>query len=463
MNDSTTTAATLSPDNSSDKKPLGFWRLTSLVAGNMIGSGIFLLPDDLARIGAASFIAWGITILGTFCLALLFSRLSQIVQQNGGPYAYARDGLGNFTGFQTAYNHWIAIWVSNIALVVALIGYLATFFPLLLNPIYAVALAITILWLLTFINMTGMHRAGALQLCLTIIKLIPLIGIALIGFWYFNPAYIKEYFALPSYNYSHITGAASLTLWAFIGVESAAIPRSFVENPRRNIPLATFIGTATAAIVYIATATMLMGLMPQQTLGASPSSFVTAAEMLCGQWGKWIMLVGAAISCFGCMHGWIMLQGQVTLAAAEHKLFPRIFAFKNKHGIPSAGLIVTAILQTVILLTTLNKNAKEQFHIILLMASLAALIPYLYTAIAALPILQRESAEKKRCWDKVLLLIATLTVGYSFWSIAISEPKVILYGSILVLVSAILYGWWYGNRDEKDEESVTIQQPDENT
>lgn len=446
------------PPSSEIRQPLGFWKLTALVAGNMIGSGIFILPDDLARIGAASFIAWGTTALGAFLLALMLSRMSQLVPQSGGPYAYVRNGLGDFAAFQTAYNHWIAMWVGNIALVIALVGYLAMIFPILLHPAYGIAVAITILWLLTIVNITGVQRAGSLQLWLTILKLLPIVGLTLIGFCYFHPEYISEYINNANYSYLHITAASSLTLWAFIGVESATAPYKFVENPRRNIPLATLIGTAFAAFIYISSSAMLMGLLPPQVLGASPSPFVTAASLIFGAWGKWVMVVGAIVSCFGCINGWMLVQGQVTLAAARHNLFPGIFSITNKHGIAVLGLIVTTILQTIILVVTLDQNIRQQFQLIILMAALAALIPYLYSSLAALLVLKRQAGGMIKFTDKLLFLIAAAAAIYAFWSITISGAKVILYGSILVFTSALLYGWCYGDtqydnaRDEGDEE-----------
>lgn len=439
-------------DLTTERKPLGFWKLTALVVGNMVGSGIFILPDDLARIGASSFIAWGVTVIGAFLLALVFSRLSQLVPQHGGPYAYTRQGLGNFIGFQTVYNHWIAIWVGNIALAIALIGYLAMFFPILAHQVYGIVVAVLIIWLITFVNTKGVQRAGTIQLVMTILKLLPFVVLMAVGFWYFNPAYIREYFQTTSLSQTHITAAASLTLWAFIGVESATVPYKFVENPQRNIPLATLVGTAIAAIFYITSSTMLMGLLSPQMLGASESPFVTAAEVLFGGWGKWMMIGGAVISCIGCMNGWMLVQGQVTLAAAEDKLFPAIFRVKNKHGVPSLGLIITAVLQSIILLATLDKNIREQFELIILMASLAALIPYLYSSLAAFIILKRQPGGIVKLTDKALFLFATLAAVYAFWSIIVSGEKVVFYGSILVFASALLYGWGYGERGEKEED-----------
>ena len=427
------------------KKPLGFWMLTSLVVGNMIGSGIFLLPTDLARLGSSSFIAWGVTALGAFFMALILSRLSQLVPQNGGPYTYARRGLGRFIGFQTVYNHWVAIWVGNLGLAIAFVSYLAMIWPLFSQDLIGIITAVIIIWMLTFVNIAGVRTVGMLQLVTVICKLIPIILLIVFGLWYFDIANIKQIVNATAQPTHGLSSAASLTLWAFIGVESATIPYSSVKNPQRNIPLATILGLLIAATVYIVSTTIVMGILPSAAFATGTSSFIVAAEMVFGSWGKWLMIAGALISCFGCINGWTMLQGQVAMAAADNNLFPSIFGIKNKKNVPALGLIITAILESIILFLTLDEDMQSKFELITLMASLAALIPYLYSSLAALIILKRQTSVK----DKLLFLVASLAAVYAFWMITISGTKVIFYGSILIFTSALLYGWGYS--DDGDE------------
>lgn len=429
------------------KKPLGFWMLTSLVVGNMIGSGIFLLPTDLARLGSSSFIAWGVTALGAFFMALILSRLSQLVPQNGGPYTYARRGLGRFIGFQTVYNHWVAIWVGNLGLAIAFVSYLAMIWPLFSQDLIGIITAVIIIWMLTFVNIAGVRAVGMLQLVTVICKLIPIILLIVFGLWYFDIANIKQIVNATAQPTHGLSSAASLTLWAFIGVESATIPYSSVKNPQRNIPLATILGLLIAATVYIVSTTIVMGILPSAAFATGTSSFIVAAEMVFGSWGKWLMIAGALISCFGCINGWTMLQGQVAMAAADNNLFPSIFGIKNKKNVPALGLIITAILESIILFLTLDEDMQSKFELITLMASLAALIPYLYSSLAALIIFKRQTSVK----DKLLFLVSSLAAVYAFWMITISGTKVIFYGSILVFTSALLYGWGYS--DDGDEET----------
>lgn len=429
-------------------KPFGFWILTSLVVGNMIGSGIFLLPANLAKLGQGSIIPWLITICGVFALAIVLAKMSILVPKHGGPFAYAKVCLGDFPGFQTVCSHWIAILIANLGILLALILYLTAFFPSLAKPYTAFITSIIILWLLAFFNTTKINYIGRFQLLTTILKLLPILGLIIFGIWYVNPAHFNAITNSGSLNYSAISNAASLTIWAFIGVESATIPYNYVENPEKNIPLATLVGTIIAIIIYIASSTVVIGILPPEILLSSSSPFVAAATMIFGIWGKWIMLAGAVISCLGCMNGWIFLQNQVAMIAADNNLFPSYFSIRNNAGLPVFSIVITTLLQTIILIVALHNDILNLFHLMILTAALAALIPYLYTSVAALVAL-KQPAVKNLPQTKTYFIIACIAAIYIFWAILISSYKVLLFGSLLLLLSTIFYGLIYKPNDDK--------------
>jgi APA family basic amino acid/polyamine antiporter len=426
-----------------NQKPLGIWRLTALVTGTMIGSGIFLLPANLANIGGEGLFAWGITTIGAFLLAIVLSKMSLLIPRSGGPYAYAKAGLGNFVGFQTVFNYWISLWIGNVGLAIITVIYLAKFWPLLLNPIIGCLVALIMIWGLTIVNIYGVRLAGIVQLVTTILKILPIIAIILVGIWHFHPSYIFNSAPNTEHYYTSISSAAGLTLWAFIGIESATVPYDFVDNPQKNIPLATLLGTLIAAIIYITSSTIILGVLPHAILIKSSAPFVAVASLLFGHFGKWLMIIGAAISCFGCLNGATLLQGQVAMAAADDNLCPGIFALRNKAGVPGFGLAITAVLESALLILLMNHETTEKFQLIALLASLAALIPYLYTATAASVILKRPFPSAKH--SHIFMLIAILAGIYSFWTILSSGAEVVYHGCILLFVSVLLFGWGYKN------------------
>lgn len=436
-------------NSNSKKQKLGLFTLTSLVAGNMIGSGVFILPSDLARVGSISLFSWGFTALGAFLLALVFSKMSSINPKTGGPYAYASSCFGEFMGFQTAYTYWIAVWVGNTAVAIALMGYLRVFFPGLANPSLETAVVIGFVWILTLINITGVRTAGAVQLVTTILKFVPLVVVAILGIFYFHPEYLTHSFNVSGKsNFSAFSYATTLTLWAFIGVESATVPAASVDKPERNIPLATLLGTLIAAALYVMSSTAIMAMVPISELANSASPFAAAAQAILGKWGALFIAAGATISCFGGLNGWILIQGQVAMAAADDGLFPRLFSVRNRANAPVWSLIITSALMSVLLLMTSDPNLVNQFQLLILVAATGSLIAYFYTAIAAMVWSVNHGRGKIK---KASLAVAILAGVYAFWALFGSGQNIVFYAMMLLFSSLpfyVLMVWGKRRREE---------------
>ncbi len=430
----------MSSQTPTHKRTIGLWILTSLVAGNMIGSGIFLLPASLAGFGSISILSWIITSVGAIFIALVFAKLGSLLPKVGGPYAYTRAGFGNFAGFQIAYNYWIALWVGNAAIVVALISYLSVFWPALKsNDILSFFVCLAIVWTLTLVNIIGVRTAGVFQLITTVLKLLPLIFIATVGLYYIHPHYLTDFNISGKSNFSALTNAATLTFWAFVGLESATVPADDVIDPQRTIPRATIIGTCIAAAVYILSTIAIMGVLPMSQLAKSVSPYADAARIMLGPTADIIVALGALISCLGALNGWTLLQGQIPYAAAKDGLFPAIFAKDSRFGTPVVGLVVSSILISLLLLLTINKSLVTQFTLIILIATLASLIPYLYTCLAELMIFlkQKDKLNGKKIIGSVI--ISCLASLFAFYAIVGSGHDTVFYGALLFLSSVPVY------------------------
>ncbi len=424
-------------------KTLGIWMLTALVTGNMIGSGVFLLPAALANYGSIGIISWVFTAFGALALALVFGKLSTFIRKTGGPYAYCREGFGDFVGFLIAYNYWIALCIGNAAIVVAFTGYLMTFFPVLKNshPIIPCMVCILTVWLLTIVNILGIRRAGFLQLITTILKLIPLILIAIIGLFYIKFAHLKQFNVSGESTISAFTGAATLTLWSFIGLESATVPSESAENPGHNIFLATILGTLIASVVYIVSTIAVMGIVPLGCLGCSTAPYADAAKIIFGDWGGKMIALGAIISCFGTLNGWILLQGQIPFAAARDRLFPAVFAKESRFATPAFALCVSSIFISILLLLTLSTTLVKQFTLIILLATLASLIPYFFTVMSELVLFITRRSEFKLKYPKLSLFVSVIAGVYAFWMIIGAGHDVVFYGALLFLSAVPAYVW----------------------
>ena len=412
--------------------------LTALVIGNMVGSGVFLLPSALAQVGTITIYSWGITALGAILLALVFARLSQIFPLTGGPYIYCRQGFGDFIGFQVAYSYWIFLWTGNAAIAVTFTSYLATFWPeLSSNGFLGFYVTAGVIWLFTIVNCIGVRFAGVIQLFFTVLKFVPLVLIAIIGLFFVKKTNLTEFNMTEGSNFSALSVGAMLTLWAFLGLESASIPADEVDHPAKTIAKATIFGTVITALLYILVTIAIMGVIPASVLQRSEAPFADFANILFGPWGKTAMALVAVVSCMGALNGWILLAGQLPIAAARDNLFPKHFGNLSSRRTPVFGLVVSSLLATAILLLNYSKGFVESFVFIIELATLSALLVYLYTTISDILV----SLKGKGPFPWKSSTIALLAFVYAFWAAASSGERIVFYGFLLIMTSLPLYAW----------------------
>src|SRR6187397_1165531 len=358
---------------------MGLWQATMLVAGNMIGTGVFLLPVNLAQVGSIAIFGWLIATAGVAALGLAFAKLGELSPQQGGPYAYARDFLGPYAGFQTNYVYWFGNWIGNIAIAVAAVGYLAELVPGISGPPASVFATAAVIWLLTLANILGPRVVGALETWTMALALIPILAIALFGWFWFDSATFMSGWNVSGTSDMHaVSRAASMALWAYMGIESAAVSAAVIENPKRNVPLATLIGLALAAVIYVLSSTVIMGLVSNEDLRTSHAPFADAARLAVGTWGAVVISICAVLKSVGSIGGWMFLVGQSSKAAADDGMFPSIFARVNRHGVPGHGLIIVSCLMTVMLFATMSPTMAEQFNHIVDLAVILIVVPYVY-------------------------------------------------------------------------------------
>ncbi len=430
-------------DRNSDtggRRTIGIWTCIALVMGNMIGSGIFLLPAALAPYGSISILGWMFTATGATLLALVFARVSRIVPLAGGPYAYTRRGFGDFAGFLMAWGYWISIMTGNAAIAVALVSYLTPFWPALTsNQVLAGGLAVACIWILSWVNSLGVERAGYVQVVTTVLKILPLIALGTFGFLYFDWQNFTPFNVSGDSNFSAVTATAALTLWAFVGLESATVPAGDVSNPERVISRATIFGTLAAATIYVLSTAAIMGILPNASLSTSTAPFADAAAKVWGTWAGKAVAVGAVVSCFGTLNGWILNQGQVPLAAARDGLLPRVFGRLNGNGAPGVGIVISSLLVSLLISTNYTRGLVALFTFAILLSTLTALVPYAFTAAAELMIFvnERERFSGQRLAGSSV--IASVAFLYSMWAIAGAGQEVVFWGFLLLLGGLPIY------------------------
>lgn len=356
---------------------------TLLVASNMIGSGIFLLPATLGSIGGITLIGWLIATVGALLVAAVLAKLAQVAPRAGGPCAYAGDALGPYMGFQSSALYWVSCWLGNIAIALAASGYLASFFPALAAPLAATAGAVALIWIFTLLNLAGPRLVCQVESVGLAAGIVPIAVVAILGWWFFDPAIFRA-----SWNVQHlpvyrvIPDSLVLVFWAFTGLESASIVTGVVDNPRRNVPLATLGGVALAALVYISSCTVIIGLLPAGQLAASTAPFAEAVRLMFGPAAAAAVAFMALLKSSGTLGGWILLSAQTGKAAADRGVWPAVFGRVDRRGVPVQNLLLVALITSAVAFATVSRTLGEHFGKLIEVSVILCLLVYVYSCTA---------------------------------------------------------------------------------
>ena len=366
-------------------KSLGLAACTAIVVGNMVGSGFYLSPSAVAPYGLLAIVAWIVMGIGAVCLGLTFARLARMTPATGGPYAYTRLGFGDFAGFLVAWGYWISIWASLPVIAVAFTGSLLKLLPALQGsrPI-AVAVTLGAIWLVTLLNLRGVKEAGIFAEVTTYAKLVPFAAIAIVGLAFIRPELLGDFNPSGTSLLDASAALAPLTMFAYLGLESATVPAGDVQDPERTIPRSTMLGILVAGALYVLGTAVVMGVVPREQLVASSAPFADAARLMWGAWAASVVAIAVMVSSLGALNGWTLMMGQVPMAAASDGVFPSVFGRLSSHGVPAVGLVISAGLATALVLVQSAGASKFAafYHMIVSLSTMAAVIPYVFCALA---------------------------------------------------------------------------------
>ena len=420
-------------------RKLGLWMSIALVVGNMIGSGIFLLPASLAPYGLSSILGWILSAAGAIALAVVLSRLSRAFPGGGGPYADTHAAFGPLAAFLVAWGYWISVWVGNAAIATGAVSYLVPFAPRIgANPQVSAAVVVAILWLLTAVNCVGVRAAGWVQGVTTVLKVLPLLAIAAVGVFAVTPESLAGNAAVP-FSLNAVTASATLTLFALLGLESATIPDGKVDDPGRTIPRATMIGTVLTALIYVVSCSTVLVLLPTARLASSNAPFADVARMFWGDSGAALVAMAGAISGFGALNGWILLQGEVPYVMAKDGVFPRVFARTSSRNAPVVALVFGSALVTILVLLNAGDTSVRVFTFMVLLATSACLVMYLVCSLALLKLRWLGRLGGARRGTGGLAAVALAGVLYSIWALAGAGAEALLWGLVLFAAGGPVY------------------------
>ncbi len=369
---------------------IGFWAALALVMGNLIGSGIYLLPATLAPLGANAAWGWVVTIIGAMTLSFVFARLAAAVPAGGGPYAFADAAFGPAIGFATAWSYWTLVWAGNGAVAVAVVSALSLAVPAL-APHAAIA-AVALVWLAVLVNIRGVGVAARVQMVTMVVKLVPLAAVVLLALWWWLSRGGATPDAAPPVPVTAgaVAGAAALTFWGFLGVESATVPAERVADARRTVPRVTMIGTAATGAIYLAVSGAVAYLLPRAATAASPAPIADALGLAFGGGVARIVALFAAVSALGALNGFVLLQGEVPRAMARGGVFPRWFAKETAAGTPARAHLVSGVMVTAVTLANYTRGMGDLFAFVAAVSLAAGMYAYGASALAAVRLLRGD-------------------------------------------------------------------------
>jgi putrescine:ornithine antiporter len=421
-------------------KKMSVGQLTMLTAVNMLGSGIVLLPSKLAEVGSISILSWLITATGSLALAYAFARCGMLSRKTGGMGGYAEYTFGKAGNYITNYTYGLSLLIANVAISITAVGYIQELFHIELDSLQVGLATIALLWITTFANFGGARITGRIGSVTVWGVIAPVVLVSTVGwFWFDSSVYAAGWNPHNMAWYDAAGASVAITLWAFLGLESACANTDAVENPEKNVPIAVLGGTLGAAVIYIVSTNVIAGIVDNPELAASTAPFgLVFAKMFTPLVGD-IVMAAMVLACIGSLLGWQFTIAQVYKSSADTGYFLSIFAKANKAGTPIAGMLVLLAAQTALGFLTISPDLSKQFDTLVNLAVVTNLVPYILS-MAALMTMQKVSnvpAGKALATN----IIAWVAAAYSYLALYSSGEQALMLGGVATIFGYTLFGF----------------------
>jgi arginine:agmatine antiporter len=418
-------------------KKIGPFLAALLVAGNMIGSGVYLLPATLASVGSSSVLSWLAATAGGLVLAGAFALLAMLRPTLNGIATYAGDGLGRPFGFASSMAYWVSSWVGNVAIALAVVGYLAVFVPGLKGPVPTTAATIGAIWLLAGANLLGPRLVARLSGLTLLIGLMPILAVIVLGAMDFDPQVFTGSWNPSGKPLAEIIPASVVPVfWAFLGFESANVAAAAVRDPQRDIPVAALGGVALAAVVYMAATVAIMGIIPAGELATSTAPFADAVTRLAGPTVGAAVAVCALVKAIGTLGGWILVAAETNRATAAEGFLPRAISEVEPGRTPVRDILVTTALMTGAAVLSASPTLGEQFNVLINVSTVLFMVVYGLCALALVRFAGAIQRPGPRLGARLLALAGAL---FSIWAIWSSDPDLLKVTGVVLLATTPLW------------------------
>ncbi len=443
---------------SESHQKMNVFQLTVITLVNMMGSGIILLPSKLAEIGTITIFSWLFTAGGSIALAYVFARCGMLSKKPGGMGGYAEYAFGKGGNYMANYTYGLSLVIGNVAIGVTAVGYATVLFGATLSPIQTCIWTIVLLWVTTFANFGGASITGKIGAITVWGVILPVVLISLIGWFWFSPSTWSAAWNPHEMSFWAAVGSSiSVTLWAFLGLESACANADAVENPEKNVPIAVLVATIGAAIIYIVSTNVIAGMIPNAELAKSSAPFGLAYEhMFSPGVGKTVTAL-MVIACIGSLLGWQFTVAQVFKSSADVGYFLSVFSRVTKIGTPITGMLILLAVQTGLALMTASPDLSETFGKVVNLAVVTNLVPYVMSMAAIVTIQNVAGIPKTKA--RLTNIVALLATIYSFYALYSSGTEAIVLGGICIFLGWTLFGFFVANRFYRMEHEAHVPEP----
>lgn len=378
------------PDNHT--KELSLLGLSMIVIGSMLGGGVFNLPSSISQSAGviASLLAWLITGVGVFFIAKVFQTLSKEEPEIiGGIYYYAKDGFGDYIGFNSAWGYWLSNIIGNVSFVILFLDALSKFIPSIggFGGQIGLFLGTFMIWGVIFLVARGIRTASILNTIATSAKVVPILMAIFLLFIHFKyHTFSMDVFAknlmlngkqLGSVP-TQIRHAMLQTMWVFVGIEGAVVLSGRAKRAR-DVGRATLIGYATTLAIYVLIVMLSFGSLPQEQLANLPSPSLSGVlRASSGAWAGSMIDIGVIISVLGAWISWTILAAEISFDAAQDKMFPAFLGKANKQNAPVNALILNGVIMQIVFI--ISRWAMDAFQAVTDTATTMVLVPYVLSA-----------------------------------------------------------------------------------
>lgn len=425
--------------SSKNSNKMSVAQLTLLTALNMMGSGIIMLPTKLAEVGTFSVVSWLVTATGSTALAYAFAKCGMLSRNRAGMGGYAEYAFGKAGSFMANYTYCVSLLIANIAIAISAVGYAVAFFGLTLSPLQTCLATIAVLWFCTIINFKGANITGMISSVTAWGVILPVGFLSFFGwFWFSSDMYIASWNPNNLPTFDAVSASISMTLWAFLGLESACANADAVDNPEKNVPKAVMGATIGVAIIYILSTNVAAGIVGNADLVKSTAPFGLVYSALFNDTVGKIVMFMMICSCSGSLISWQFTIANVFKSSADDGYFPSLFSKVTKDKAPVLGMLTIVTIQTLMSLLTISPSLYRQFNTLVDLAVVTNIMPYILSMGAVFVMLKVENVTGTQAL--AIKITALIGSAYSLYALYAAGFSPMMYGSLATFAGWTLYG-----------------------